>query len=122
MSLLKPFSSAFTRDENERPALTQHTLMQSADAISVPTPTDQPRPTRIFVGLKVAPEIAQALAQLARALERFSVRLIQAADMHLTLVPPWDEPSIGDAIQKLRPVAGRFSAFPLAFQRAEYGP
>jgi hypothetical protein len=51
------------------------------------------------------------LAQMARELERFPVRLIAAADIHLTLVPSWNEISIPEAVGKLRRVADRFGFF-----------
>ena len=63
------------------------------------------RPVRIFVALRIAPEIALELAQYSRGLEQFSVRLVAPADIHLTLVPPWNEVSIADAVEKLRRVA-----------------
>jgi 2'-5' RNA ligase len=80
------------------------------------------RPARIFVALRIAPEIAQELAQYGRGLEQFSVRPVSPADIHLTLVPPWSEASIADAIEKLRHVADRFSRFALAFGHIGYGP
>jgi 2'-5' RNA ligase len=81
-----------------------------------------PHPARVFVALKIAPEIAEELAQMARELERFPVRLIAPADIHLTLVPPWSEVSIPDAVEKLRRVADRFGDFTLEFGRVGYGP
>jgi len=77
---------------------------------------------RVFVALRIAPEIAGELAHMARALERFAVRLIVPADIHLTLVPPWDETSIPAAINKLRGVADQAAPFTLAFQHLSYGP
>lgn len=77
---------------------------------------------RIFVGLRVAPEIADELARLARGLERSAVRLVTPADIHLTLVPPWNDASTSQAIEKLRGVASGFGAFSLTFQRLCYGP
>jgi 2'-5' RNA ligase len=77
---------------------------------------------RVFVGLTVAAEIARELAQIARELESFSVRLVAAAEIHLTLVPPWDEASTAAAIEKLRLVAGRFGTFSLTFRHVGYGP
>jgi len=59
---------------------------------------------------------------MTRVLERFSVRLIAADDIHLTLVPPWQEVSIPAAIEKLRGVADKAPPFPLAFVRLCYGP
>ena len=88
---------------------------EAATAAAPPLP-------RIFIALKLAREIAAALAELARPLERFGVRPIAAADVHLTLVPPWNEASIPDVIEKLRHVAERCAPFTLAIQHVDYGP
>ena len=79
-------------------------------------------PARVFVGLKIPLEIASQLAKFAAALEAPSVRPVAPADIHLTLVPPWNETSIPDAITKLGRVASGFSAFQLIFQHVDYGP
>ena len=81
-----------------------------------------PRPARVFVALKMAPEIAGELARIARELERLPVRLIAPADIHLTLLPPWNEVSIPDAVGKLRRVADSFGIFTLEFRHVTYGP
>jgi 2'-5' RNA ligase len=81
-----------------------------------------PPPARVFVALGVAPTIAAELAEMARVLERFSVRLIAPADIHLTLVPPWNETAIAAAIDKLRGVAERAAPFTLTFKHLSYGP
>jgi 2'-5' RNA ligase len=86
-----------------------------------PKPAGAP-PARIFVALKIAPQIAGELAQVARVLERFAVRPIAPADIHLTLVPPWNEVSIPDAVEKLRAVADRCKPFTLTIQHVAYGP
>jgi 2'-5' RNA ligase len=77
---------------------------------------------RIFVGVQVAPEIARELAGLACDLKQFSVRLVAAADIHVTLVPPWNEASLSETLEKLRQVTSNFGAFALTFQRLCYGP
>ena len=84
--------------------------------------SDGPRPARVFVALQIAPEIADELVRMARALERLPVRLVAPADIHLTLVPPWNEGSIPDAVGKLRRVADRFGDFTLKFGHVGYGP
>jgi RNA 2',3'-cyclic 3'-phosphodiesterase len=81
----------------------------------------RPPQARVFVGLKITPEIATELAQLATLLKEQPVRLVKPADIHLTLVPPWNEASIPDAIEKLDRIAGRFGAFWLIFQHLGYG-
>ena len=80
------------------------------------------RPARVFVGLKLAPEIAQQLAELARPLERYSVRLVPSGDMHLTLVPPWNEPDVDAAAERVRTAVDGFGDFSLTFVRLLYGP
>jgi len=74
------------------------------------------------VGLKVAPEIARQLARLVHGLQHRAVRPVAAADIHLTLVPPWKEASIPETIEKLRLVTDGFVAFSLQFRRVGYGP
>jgi len=79
-------------------------------------------PARVFVGLKIPLEIASRLAKFAAALEAPSVRPVAPANIHLTLLPPWNETSIPDAIAKLGREASGFSAFQLIFQHVGYGP
>jgi 2'-5' RNA ligase len=101
------------RDRKQSDHLTRDPLrdgLKPADAV------------RIFVGLRAAPEIASELARLARVLNQSNVRLVSAADVHLTLVPPWNEICIPEAVETLRRVASGFGAFPLAFQHLGYGP
>lgn len=88
----------------------------------VPVTATNVRPARIFVALRIAPEIAQDLARLGKGLERFSIRPVPPADIHLTLVPPWNEVSIADAMAKLRRVAEKCVAFTLEFRHIGYGP
>jgi metal-sulfur cluster biosynthetic enzyme len=45
---------------------------------------------------------------LARELEQAPVKLVAAADIHLTLVPPWNETSISEAVERLHVTVGRF--------------
>jgi len=82
----------------------------------------EPTPARVFVGIKLAPEIAARLAEFAIGLERLLARPVAADDIHLTLVPPWNERSVGDAIEKIGRVAARFSPFTLIIHHLGYGP
>lgn len=82
----------------------------------------QTKPARIFVGLKIGPEIAGQLEASAAELRETRARLVAASDFHLTLVPPWQEVLIDQAIGKLRLVAGMFTPFPLQLQHLGYGP
>ncbi|HMK78922.1 MAG TPA: RNA 2',3'-cyclic phosphodiesterase [Xanthobacteraceae bacterium] len=79
-------------------------------------------PARVFVGVQIAPEIARELARVAATIEQPSVRLVAAADIHLTLVPPWPEIDCAGAIEQLRDAVRTFDPFALTLQHVGYGP
>ena len=79
-------------------------------------------PARVFVALKIAGGLAQQLAGYSKEIAGPTVRRIAPGDIHLTLVPPWCERSIPDAIAKLAHVAKRHVAFELTFRHIGYGP
>ncbi len=81
-----------------------------------------PKGTRVFLGVKIAPDISDQLAGLAKELREENVRLVAPGDIHLTLVPPWNETAISEAIGKMRLTVSRFSPFVLEFQYLNYGP
>ena len=92
-------------------------------AIGAPTERGEAaQPTRLFVGIKIATDIAEELAKLVQPLEGLPVRLIPAADLHLTLVPPWNEADISAAIEKLHEAICGLRGFSLTFKRIAYGP
>jgi 2'-5' RNA ligase len=80
------------------------------------------RPPRVFVALKIAADLAQALACLSAEIAGPAVSRIAPADIHLTLVPPWREPSIPAAVAKIRCIAESHAPFELAFEHVGYGP
>jgi 2'-5' RNA ligase len=84
--------------------------------------TGDTQPIRVFVGLKIDAEIAGELARLARPLEGALVRLVPAMDIHVTLVPPWNESCVPAAIDKLRRALGDFKRFSLTFEKLRYAP
>ncbi len=87
------------------------------------TTADVPPTMRIFVGIKAAPDIADALVGLAQDLDRSpSTRLVARADVHITLVPPWNETLVSAATEKIRAVADEFEPFTLVYQHIGYGP
>jgi len=79
-------------------------------------------PARLFVGLKIDADIARELIRCLREVKDPAVRVVPVDDVHLTLVPPWTEPSIPDAIARLAPVAGACPAFTLTIHHVGYGP
>jgi RNA 2',3'-cyclic 3'-phosphodiesterase len=72
--------------------------------------------------VKIAPQIASELAYMVQALEGASVKRIARADIHLTLVPPWNEDSLSAATETLRRTVAGFGPLALEFLRLDYGP
>jgi 2'-5' RNA ligase len=77
---------------------------------------------RVFVGIKIAPEIAQVLAQRARFIESHPSRFVPCEDIHLTLLSPWDETCLPETIEKLRAGLTGMTPFTLTFTRLSYWP
>jgi 2'-5' RNA ligase len=80
------------------------------------------RKPRVFIGVKIAADVAQDLVRHAHDLGPHDVRLVAPADVHLTLVPPWNAHSIPEAIDRLRGALGGIGPFPLQLDRLAYGP
>jgi len=80
------------------------------------------KPHRVFVGIKIVPELAQILAGMAKQLGNEGVRLVPDHDIHLTLVPPWNENDVVGASEKLRHAIFGFGCLSLTFENLRYGP
>jgi 2'-5' RNA ligase len=76
----------------------------------------------VFVGIKIAPTNREPTRSVFPVLKRPFVRPVAPADIHLTLVPPWNETSVPDTVAKLSGMVAGFDAFPLLFQHVSYGP
>ncbi len=84
---------------------------------------DQPaKAVRVFIGLKVARDVAEALAHRARLIDSEPSRFVACQDIHLTLLPPWDETCIPEAIERLRAALSGLKPFALTFTRLSYWP
>jgi len=80
---------------------------------------DEPKmdvtPARICAGIKIEATAARELAELAQPLASCAVRLVPKNDLHLTLVPPWNESGIARTVERLGIIATGFNCFSLAF-------
>lgn len=83
---------------------------------------ERPQGMRVFLGVKIAPDLSDQLASLVKELREEQVKFVSPGDIHLTLVPPWNEASIDEAIQKMRLIVSKFGAFALELRELNYGP
>lgn len=76
----------------------------------------------MYVGILMPKEIGRELALLQDLLIPLPVRLIPPKDMHLTLLPPWEEDDHAGAMQKFNDALYGVPAFTLTLQKLAYGP
>lgn len=76
---------------------------------------------RIFIGIRVPEDIARRIIRLQMELPS-SLRMIPDPNLHVTLLPPWEETDIATVKQKLQSVHTRIRPFVLSFAKVLPGP
>ena len=76
--------------------------------------------SRLFVGLPVAPELAARVEAWKAGREGWPVHWVKPQDLHVTLVPPWEEAAVDKVVLKLSAV--KAEAFGLEFSQISFGP
>lgn len=87
------------------------------------TTNEQQTTERIFVGIKVSPEIASILLDMQKELQGLPVRLVHPQNMHVTVVPPWGSRDWKMDAEKIRSALLNADArSQMVFDRVSYGP
>lgn len=81
-----------------------------------------PNGGRVFIGIKVTDEIARQFTEFQGDLVGLPARIINPADMHLTLVPPWRTPDWTVVESQLKKILADIPRFTIEFELVEYGP
>lgn len=79
---------------------------------------DENTPKRIFVAIKVDQFIKQKVAEIPNTNQK--MRQIPLKNLHITLVPPWEENDIEKVKSKLETI--NFSSFNMRIIKSELGP
>lgn len=79
---------------------------------------------RIFIAIKMSQKIQQEAEKWKAEFLNLPVRWIPADNLHITLIPPWDEDEenieiIANALEKIQ---GKISPFEIRFNNITYGP
>ncbi len=77
---------------------------------------------RVFVGIKMSDEIAEALVALQADLADLPARFIPPEDIHLTLLPPREMTDEDYVLERLREALHHTKRFTLELLRLSYGP
>lgn len=77
---------------------------------------------RVFIGIKVTDEITDLLPNLQKKFDNHPIKWVDAKDLHLTLIPPWqmtDQPKTEDQLSK---TLQGYKNFNLTIYQLTYGP
>ncbi|MBI2098505.1 MAG: RNA 2',3'-cyclic phosphodiesterase [Candidatus Wildermuthbacteria bacterium] len=77
---------------------------------------------RVYVGIKVTDEIAEACVKLQSDMADLPAKFIPPEDIHVTLLAPWDMVSQSFVEERLRKALRGMKRFTLKFERLAYGP
>jgi 2'-5' RNA ligase len=78
--------------------------------------------SRIFVGISLSPELQKKALGWQQKHAGLPVRFIAPKNLHITILPPWDEQNISSAIQKLHELSGKVKPFTITFTNISLGP
>jgi len=76
---------------------------------------------RIFVAIPICEELQALILEWEKKWPGLPVRWLKGPNLHVTLVPPWEEENVEVAIEKLK-AAQNFGQFIIKFDLVRYGP
>jgi len=79
-------------------------------------------PHRIFIALPISEDIKQAVDIWTHDYEKLPVRWISRKNLHVTMIPPWEESDVKVAKEKLNTISGKIGEFNVEFKKIVYGP
>ena len=77
---------------------------------------------RIFIGIKFIDKIQNSALRWAEDRQNWPVRWMPKGNLHITLVPPWNEEKLENIINILNNVQGRTSSFKISFNKIIFAP
>lgn len=77
---------------------------------------------RIFIAVRISLEIRQKAEEWKASFIDLPVRWVPDENLHITLVPPWDEENVEEIINRLEKIQDKIIPFKVGFQRVAYGP
>lgn len=75
---------------------------------------------RVFIAVPLSRELQQEAERFAQQ-HHIPVRWVVGSNLHITLVPPWQEGDVGNVKERLRQLQTH-KPFDIAFNIVEYGP
>lgn len=77
---------------------------------------------RIFFAIKVSDDIKKKVKAFSKSSNNSSLNWLTLDDLHITILPPWDEEKIDDVLEKMNDVNIDLKSFQLVFNHITLGP
>ncbi len=77
---------------------------------------------RVFVAIPASKGVQDAVYEWRKAYRNLPVRWVAPKNLHVTVVPPWEEDDVDAAMDALRMAEGTVGSFALQYSLVRYGP
>lgn len=77
--------------------------------------------SRVFIGIPVGDEIKREILKWQKDYAILPVRWLEDKNLHVTLVPPWQEKDVPTTLKKLESLKNRFGKINLEFENVSFG-
>lgn len=77
---------------------------------------------RVFVALPISKELQEEILEWEERFLQLPVRWIKGKNLHVTLVPPWEEAEVHKVIESLSHSEKTIGEFEIKFNRVTFGP
>lgn len=77
---------------------------------------------RVFLALPISERLQGEIQTWEQQFKNIPVRWLKGKNLHLTLIPPWEENNIGKLIEALKREELRIGSFEINLNRVSFGP
>jgi len=77
---------------------------------------------RIFIAIPISEKLQKKIANYRDFYHGLPVRWLEGKNLHITLVPPWEEDDIDKVDKILKPLENKFGKIEIGFKNISFGP
>ncbi len=77
---------------------------------------------RLFVGIPISSDLEQQIVEWEKNVSSLPVRWLRSSDLHITLIPPWEEREELEVVSMMEQIRGAVQPCALRFTAVEFGP
>ncbi len=77
---------------------------------------------RIFIAIPISKRLQEQVLNYQKFYSDLPVRWLEGKNLHITLIPPWEEENIAEIEKKLRLLENKLGEFEMEFNSVSFGP